>query len=73
MRLEIFSGGLVTADLHETKLLPLPFCEPQISTALEDRQERPKDRRCIRSRFVERTKEMWTPRLRWLAEQSKQR
>lgn len=73
MRLEIFSGGLITADFHKTKLFPLPFYEPQISTAMEYRLERPRDRRCIRSRFVERTKEMWTPRFRWFAEQSKQR
>lgn len=31
------------------------------------------DNKCIRSRFVDLTKEIWTPKLRWLEEQSRHR
>lgn len=69
--LEELCGRLVTANLHNTELIPLPFCRAALVTIFEHL--------CIcisrhvRSRFVERTKEMCTPRLRWFDEQSRQR
>jgi hypothetical protein len=69
--LEELGGRLIAADLHNTQLVPLPFCRVLardahvwFGTGWEED---------VRSRLVDRTKEMWTPRLRWLAEQSRHR
>ena len=65
MRLEVFRCRLVAANLHDTKLIPLPFYIVFVRTA------RKKVRDNLRSRFVDRTKDICTPKLRCTAEQSR--
>jgi hypothetical protein len=53
--LEELGGGLISANLHYTQLIPLPLY--QVSSA-PIRRSLQKIRRHVRSRLVERTKEM---------------
>ena len=73
MRLEVFGSGLITTNLHRPQLIPLPFCTGISLDSSKNIRNSMIAERSIRSRFVERTKEMWTPRLRWLEEQSRHR
>lgn len=65
--LEVLCGRLVAADLHDAELVPLPDFGG-VSGGVKALA-----REGILSRLVERTKEMCTPILRWLAEQSRHR
>lgn len=69
VRLEVLCCGFISPYFHETKLVPLPDCD--MYECLIDVCD--SGEAILLSRFVDRTKEMCTPRLRWLAEQSRQR
>jgi hypothetical protein len=58
MSLKVFGSRFVATYLHNSKLIPLPNClVSDISSFVESGL-------FLRSRFVDRTKDMCTPRLR---------
>jgi hypothetical protein len=77
VRLEVLGRALVAADLHDAQLIPLPnyslsAMHLHVCCAVLCCFRHGVDVDVL-SRLVDRTKEMWTPILRWFEEQSRHR